>query len=68
LGYVLEVVSKAGPKPGATYGTDVRTWPARAIELAIKETKNFEARARSNAARKEQALSHIGGKEDRHAS
>lgn len=47
LGYILTVVSKAGPKPGKSYGTDVRTWPASAIKLAIDETKKFETEARS---------------------
>jgi hypothetical protein len=65
LGHVLEVVSKAGPKPGATYGTDVRTWPARAIKLAIETTKAFEQRARAKAARKERTLNHIAGREGR---
>jgi hypothetical protein len=63
LGHVLEVVSKAGPKPGVTYGTDVRTWPARAIKLAIDETKRFEQRARAEASRKTQILNGMA-KED----
>jgi hypothetical protein len=61
--YILETVSKAGPKPGATYGTDPRTWPARAIELAIKETKTFEAKARADASRQQQTLNHTIGEE-----
>jgi hypothetical protein len=42
--HVVEVVSKAGPKPG--YGRDVRTWPERAITLAVGAAKAFEQEAR----------------------
>ena len=63
LGHVLEVVAKAGPKPGVTYGTDCRTWPERAIKLAVEAAKAFEADARAKAQRKQATLDRIAGKE-----
>lgn len=68
LGHVLDGVSKAGPKTGQTYGPDVRTWPARAIKLAIEATKAFEQQARATEERKRRTLGNIAGKEAARAS
>jgi hypothetical protein len=46
-GELLKHVTAAGDKAG--HGKDLSTWSARAIQLAIEETKVFEARAREMA-------------------
>jgi hypothetical protein len=60
-GDLLMTVSAAVAKAG--HGLDTRKWGEQAIKLAIAETKAFEAKARTNATRKQQTLNHITGKE-----
>jgi hypothetical protein len=64
LGHVLDVVSKATSKPGGKpYGTDVRTWPAGAIKLAIEESKRFVEQAKSSKVRKDGTLQRLAANE-----
>jgi hypothetical protein len=62
LRFVGQVVSKAGPGDGRTYGGDVRTWPEAAIRLACEEAKDFEKECRTKQARKEATRKRIAEK------
>jgi hypothetical protein len=52
----------------AGHGLDVRQWSEPAILLAVQAAKEFEAKARAKAARKDKAAQRIAGKETSHAS